>query len=72
MQWRLGFITRSTCSLRQAIYINPDYVMGHLTLGNLSIMQGDSENAKQYFKNALDLLGRCVNDDFLPEFVTIV
>jgi chemotaxis protein methyltransferase CheR len=54
-------------SLRQAIYIDPDYIMGHFTLGNLFIRQGNAKNAKRYFNNVLDLLSRCANDDILPE-----
>jgi chemotaxis protein methyltransferase CheR len=54
-------------SLKQAIYLNPDYIMGHFTLGNLFIRQGNLKNAKRYFNNALDLLSRCANDDILPE-----
>jgi chemotaxis protein methyltransferase CheR len=53
-------------SLKQAIYIDPDYIMGHFTLGNLFIRQGNVRNAKQYFNNALELLSTCSNDD-IPE-----
>jgi hypothetical protein len=41
--------------------------MGHFTLGNLFIRQGNAKNAKRYFDNVLDLSGRCANDDILPE-----
>jgi len=54
-------------SLKQGIYIDPDYVMGHFILGNLFIRQGNAKNAKRYFKNALDLLNGCADDDILPE-----
>jgi len=54
-------------SLKQGIYIDPDYVMGHFILGNLFIRQGNSKNAKRYFKNVLDLLKGRANDDILPE-----
>jgi chemotaxis protein methyltransferase CheR len=54
-------------SLKQAIYIDPEYIMGHFTLGNLFIRQGNARNAKRYFKNVLDLLSRYANDDILPE-----
>jgi chemotaxis protein methyltransferase CheR len=59
--------SEAIASLKQAIYINPDYIMGHFALGNLFIRQGDAKNAKRYFNNVLDLLGRCANDDILPE-----
>ena len=54
-------------SLKQGIYIDPDYVMGHFILGNLYIRKRNSKNAKRYFKNVLDLLNGCANDDILPE-----
>ena len=54
-------------SLKQAIYIDSEYIMGHFTLGNLFIRQGNAKNAERYFNNVLDLLGRCANDDILPE-----
>lgn len=54
-------------SLKQGIYIDPDYVIGHFILGNLFIRQGNSKNAKRYFKNVLDLLNGRENDDILPE-----
>jgi chemotaxis protein methyltransferase CheR len=54
-------------SLKQAIYIDPEYIVGHFALGNLFIRQGNTRNAERYFKNVLDLLSRCSNDDILPE-----
>ena len=59
--------SEAIASLKQAIYIDPDYIMGHFTLGNLYIRQGNSKNSKRYFKNVLDLLSRRINDDILPE-----
>jgi chemotaxis protein methyltransferase CheR len=54
-------------SLKQAIYVDPDYIMGHFTLGNLFIRQGNSKNAKRHFSNVLDLLSRYANDEILPD-----
>ena len=59
--------SEAIASLKQAIYIDPDYIMGHFTLGNLFIRQGNARNAERYFNNVLDLLSRCANDDILPE-----
>jgi chemotaxis protein methyltransferase CheR len=53
-------------SLKQAIYIDPDYIMGHFTLGNLFFRLGNIKNAKRYFNNALELLSFCSSDD-IPE-----
>jgi chemotaxis protein methyltransferase CheR len=59
--------SEAIASLKQAIYIDPDYIMGHFALGNLFFRQGNLRNAKRYFNNVLDLLSRCTNDDILPE-----
>jgi chemotaxis protein methyltransferase CheR len=50
-------------SLKQAIYIDPDYIMGHFTLGNLFIQQGIVKASIRHFKNALELLNRISNDE---------
>jgi chemotaxis protein methyltransferase CheR len=54
-------------SLKQAIYLDPDYIMGHFTLGNLFIRQGNIKNAKRFFNNALELLKTFSNDEILAE-----
>ena len=59
--------SEAIASLKQAIYIDPDYIMGHFALGNLFIRQGNTKNAERYFNNVLDLLSRCKRDDILPE-----
>jgi len=59
--------SEAIASLKQAIYIDPDYIMGHFALGNLFIRQGNAKNAKRHFNNVLDLLSRCDKDDILPE-----
>jgi chemotaxis protein methyltransferase CheR len=53
-------------SLKQAIFINSNYIIGHLTLGNLFKKQGNFKNAKRHFINALELLNTVSNDD-IPE-----
>jgi len=50
-------------SLKQAIYICPDYLMGHFTLGNLFARLGNIKNATRYFNNTLELLNACSDDD---------
>ena len=60
-------IEESIKSLKQAIYIDPDYIMGHFTLGNIFIRSGIIKKAKQYFNNALELLKKMSNDDIPAE-----
>ncbi len=50
-------------SLKQAIYIDQDYIMGHFMLGNLYYRQGDNKSAKRYFNNTLSLLNTFSDDD---------
>jgi chemotaxis protein methyltransferase CheR len=59
--------SEAIASLKQAIYIDPDYIMGHFTLGNLFFRQGNAKNAKRCFNNVIDLLERFKNDDILAE-----
>jgi chemotaxis protein methyltransferase CheR len=59
--------TEAIASLKQAIYIDQDYIMGHFALGNLFIRQGNAKNAKRCFNNVIDLLARFKNEDILPE-----
>jgi chemotaxis protein methyltransferase CheR len=54
-------------SLKQAIFIDPNYLMGHFTLGNLYIGLGNTKNAKRYFNNALDLLNTLSKDEIFTE-----
>ncbi len=58
--------SEAIASLKKAIYIDPDYIMGHFAMGNLFILQGNAKNAERYFNNVLDLLSKCANDDILP------
>jgi chemotaxis protein methyltransferase CheR len=59
--------SEAIASLKKAIYIDPDYVMGHFALGNLYNSQGIGKYAKRHFINVLNLLNKCSNDDILPE-----
>ena len=54
-------------SLKQAIYIYPDYIMGHFTLGNIFFRQGNFKNSKRYFNTALELLNKIPGNDIPAE-----
>ena len=54
-------------SIKQAIYLDPDFVMGHFVLGNIYVRQGNPKNAKRYFKNVVELLTMRAGDEILPE-----
>lgn len=55
-------------SLKQAIFIDPNYIIGHLTLGNIFKQQGNFKNAKRHFINALELLNTVPNDELSVEY----
>jgi chemotaxis protein methyltransferase CheR len=63
----LDKLGEATASIKQAIYLDPDFIMGHFVLGNISLQEGKLKQAKKYFNNALDLLNSCAADDILPE-----
>ena len=54
-------------SLKQAIYLDPNFIMGHFALGNLFLRQNKPRFAKMHFKNVLDLISNLENDDIIPE-----
>lgn len=54
-------------SLKQALYVDPDYIMGHFTLGNIFLRQGIIKSAKRYFSNTLHLLNSLSGDDIPSE-----
>ena len=54
-------------SLKQVIYIDPDSIMGHFTLGNIFLQQGFIKKGKQYFINALKLLNTRLNEEIPAE-----
>ncbi len=53
-------------SLRQALYLDHNFVLAHFALGTLTLRQGKSGEAGRHFDNALSLLAACPADDPLP------
>ena len=60
-------INEAITSLKQTIYMDHDFIMGHFALGNLYHRQGNLKFAMRYFRNALDLLKTFDAEDILPE-----
>lgn len=63
----LGDYQRARLSLNQAVYLNPEFVLAHFTLGNLARAGGESGEARKHFMNALTLVRRSSPDEPLPE-----
>jgi chemotaxis protein methyltransferase CheR len=54
-------------ALKHALYLNPDFVVAHFTLGNLLLQQTQIEEAGRHFRNALTLLKNYSQEDILEE-----
>jgi chemotaxis protein methyltransferase CheR len=54
-------------SFKQAIYLDPDFIMGHFALGNLFFKQEKQKHAKMHFNNVLALIKSMKNEDIIPE-----
>lgn len=62
-----GFHGQAAEALRQTIYLDPDLVIAHFTLGALCRTMGDGPAARRHWRNAAQLLERCSSDHILPE-----
>jgi chemotaxis protein methyltransferase CheR len=54
-------------ALKRALYLAPDFVLGHFALGKLAFRQGNASSARKSFRNALALLSGYDSGDILPE-----
>ncbi|MEO7320412.1 MAG: CheR family methyltransferase [Nitrosospira sp.] len=54
-------------SLIRTLYLDPDFVLAHFSLGNLCLSQNRLREAERHFDNALSLLYSYPNDELLPE-----
>jgi chemotaxis protein methyltransferase CheR len=54
-------------ALNRALYLDPNFVLGHYSLGNLARRQGNEAEASKHFKNTLALLGTHNPEELLPE-----
>ena len=62
-----GTEEEARASLQRAIYLDPDFVLAHFTLGSLAKSAGRLEQAEKHFANALMLLRRFDPGALLPE-----
>lgn len=63
----LEMFSDAIASLKQAIYLDPDFIMGHFALGNLFLRQEKLKQAKMHFNNVLALIKSLKNEDVIPE-----
>jgi chemotaxis protein methyltransferase CheR len=63
----LEMFSDAIASFKQAIYLDPDFIMGHFALGNLFFRQQKQKHAKMHFNNVLALIKSMKNEDIIPE-----
>ncbi|MFZ2958160.1 MAG: CheR family methyltransferase [Candidatus Ozemobacteraceae bacterium] len=56
----------ATASLNRAIYLDPGFVLAHISLGNLAKSQGKNAKATKHFQQALQILKTMPDDEILP------
>lgn len=59
--------TESATALNRALYLDPAFVLAHVTLGNLMRRSGKERSALRCFENARNVLARLDRDAVLPE-----
>ena len=62
-----GEIEEAISSLNRSIYLDPDYVLAHYTLGNIILRKRNFKKAEKHFDNALSILNTYKEDDIIPE-----
>jgi len=63
----LGQSTTAIQSLRHTLYLDPDFVLAHFSLGNLCMSHDRYREADRHFGNALALLSLHPHDELVPE-----
>jgi len=62
-----GLLDKAAVLLRQAIYLDRNFVLAHFALANLARQQGKTKESEKHFENARALLQSYGHDDVLPE-----
>lgn len=62
-----GKLPEATEELKKALYLHPDYFMGHFAMGNLMLRLGKNKAAARSFTNVIDLIAGFAHDAVLPE-----
>ena len=62
-----GSIPEVFLALKQAVYAEPQFVLGHFSLGNLALKDGKLKESEKHFENVLLLLAQYQPEDIVPE-----
>lgn len=57
----------ASASLRNAVYLDPDFIMAHVALAHLARQRGDSREAARHWNSASVLLARYPSEEAPPE-----
>ena len=60
-------IAEALLALRHAVYAEPQFVLGHFALGNLTLKHGKPKESRKHFENALLLLAQYRPEEIVPE-----
>jgi chemotaxis protein methyltransferase CheR len=62
-----GYLPEAVFALKQTVYAEPQFVLGHFSLGNLALNQGRLRESEKHFENVLLLLAQYESEDIVPE-----
>jgi len=60
-------VEEAKTSLKRALYLDPNFLLAHFMLGNITHQQGKIEESDKYFNNVLSLLSVHDKDEVIPE-----
>jgi chemotaxis protein methyltransferase CheR len=60
-------MNEAVASLKQALYVDQNFVLAWFTLGNLLRLQGKAKESARHYENALNILNKKSKDETLPE-----
>jgi len=60
-------IDESISALKKVLYLDPNFIVAHFTIGNLLLSIGNTKEAKRHFNNALLILEESKQSDIIPE-----
>jgi chemotaxis protein methyltransferase CheR len=60
-------VEEAKASLKKALYLDPDFVLAHFALANISLRGGKIAEAQKHFGNTTEILSKYKPDEILPE-----
>ncbi|MFZ1010141.1 MAG: CheR family methyltransferase [Candidatus Sulfotelmatobacter sp.] len=62
-----GTLPDAVFAFKQTVYVEPQFVLGHFSLGNLALKHGRLSESEKHFENVLLLLAQYDPEDIVPE-----